>query len=167
MGARLSDDNPPRACRLDHSGRLRAGANLALKFARHPELAGVVVDEPLDDQPMQSSRTPARSSFRSLVFKDRFDERAASLSLLMPSLWFLPARPHKGNASEYPEALQATSSRSMVGWIDSSHPEDKDLLWRWLDDLPRHPDNHQTRRGSCAGLRISACDSPACRDGRL
>jgi len=26
-----------------------------------------------------------------------------------------------------------------VGWIDSSHPEDKDLLWRWLDELPGKP----------------------------
>jgi len=132
---------PAASIILDGSG---LGANLALEVAAaHPELAGVVVDEPIDD-PADAIFRDARAKWvpAHLLFKDSFDERAASLSLLMPSLWFLPASPHtRGNASEYPEALQATSSRSMVGWIDSSHPEDKDLLWRWLDDLPRHPDN--------------------------
>jgi len=120
------------------------GANLALEVAAaHPELAGVVLDEPLDSPAIaifsdpRAKLVPAR-----WLFKDRFDERAAALALLIPSLWLLRgSTQRRGNASEYPEALQATSSRYMVGWVDSSHPEDKGLLWRWLDDLPRNPRN--------------------------
>jgi hypothetical protein len=114
------------------------GANLALEVAAaHPELAGVVVDEPLDDpanavfSDPRAELVPAR-----WLFKDRFDERAATLALRISSLWFLQTSPlTRGNASDYPEALQTTSSRYMVGWVDSSHPENKDLFWRWLTDL--------------------------------
>ncbi len=119
------------------------GANLALEVAAaHPELAGVVVDEPIDD-PADAIFNDARAKWvpAHLLVKDRFDERAAALALRTPSLWFLPASPHMGkNASAYPEALQATSSRYMVGWVDSALPLDKDLLWRWLDELPQRSD---------------------------
>jgi uncharacterized protein len=118
------------------------GANLALEVAAaHPELAGVVLHEPLDDPADAIFRDPrAKLVPARLLCKDRFDERAAALALLIPSLWFLPASTQtRGDASEYPEALQATSSRYMVGWVDSSHPDGKDLLWRWLHGLAENP----------------------------
>lgn len=126
----------PSAIVLDGSS---LGANLAIEFAAaHPELAGVVVESPLQNatgtifHDDRARLVPAR-----LLVQDRYDLRTAAAELHIPSLWFLPA----GAPALDAKILQSVSAPKMVVWPPPG-PGDassiSDQLPRWLDDLHAH-----------------------------
>lgn len=126
----------PSAIVLDGSS---LGADLALEFAAaHPELAGVVVESPLQDatgvifHDDRARLVPAR-----MLVHDRYDLRTAAAELHIPSLWFLQAGDQALDAS----ILQSVPARKMVVWIPSNPsaaPSFSDELPRWLGDLRVH-----------------------------
>jgi pimeloyl-ACP methyl ester carboxylesterase len=123
------------------------GANLALEVAAaHPELAGVVLESPLESPVNDLFADPrARLVPARLLVRDRFDANAAAAALRIPSAWFLRALPATtGDSSETPEAWQRLTSRKMVFWVVSSPDQQSkfaDSIRRWLDDLPAKPGN--------------------------
>ena len=66
------------------------GANLALEVAAaHPELAGVVLDSPLEEPMAAIFHDPrARLVPARLLVRDRYDLNAPATALRIPSLWF-------------------------------------------------------------------------------
>ncbi len=118
------------------------GANLALEVAAaHPELAGVILDQPLD--------APAETIFRDpraqlvpvhLLVKDRWDMTAPATDLRISSLWFY------GDGAAVQRAAQATTARvtspKTVVWLPQGGDDSADrahALSAWLDGLPaRH-----------------------------
>lgn len=117
------------------------GANLALQVgAEHREAAGVILDEPI--------AAPADAIFRDpraglvparLLVSERWNSSAAATNLSIPSLWFLRAPEHSGQATDQMAAvISQVKSRKMLVWI--SQPEGAetkyvDALSRWLGDL--------------------------------
>jgi pimeloyl-ACP methyl ester carboxylesterase len=119
------------------------GANLALEVAAaHPELAGLVVDEPLQapvDAIFNDSRAklvPAR-----LLVRDRWDSKLAATTLRISSLWFCrTSPPGQLGVPENPAAFDNVTAPKMLVWLtDTTHTERdiEESLKRWLDDLPR------------------------------
>jgi pimeloyl-ACP methyl ester carboxylesterase len=112
------------------------GANLALEIAAaHPELAGVVLESPLD-APMNAIFKDARSRLvpAHLLVSDRYDAVQAAARLKIPSLWIYEARnpPHALN----PDPYQVVAAPRMVVWQYEAGGEETSLA-RWLDDLPK------------------------------
>jgi hypothetical protein len=110
------------------------GANLALEVAAaHPELAGVVLDSPMES-PMNAVFNDPRAHMvpAHLLVRDRFDAVQAAARLRIPSLWIYQARnpPHSIN----PEPQQVVTAPKMVVWQYEAGDE-KSSLSRWLDDL--------------------------------
>ncbi len=119
------------------------GANLALEVAAaHPELAGVVLDSPLED-PMAAIFHDARSRLvpAHLLVRNRYDLNAPATALRIPSLWFERiGQPAKTGSTHEPEAYRKVATHKMLVWLNSSADADKqfpDALSRWLDDLPQ------------------------------
>jgi pimeloyl-ACP methyl ester carboxylesterase len=123
---------------LDGSG---LGANLALEeAASHPELAGVIVDSPIE-APMNVVFDDARARLvpAHLLVSDRYELNAPAAALRIPLLWFeriagQPVLTHE------PDAYRKVAAHKMLVWLNSSASADKqfaDALSRWLDDLPR------------------------------
>jgi len=119
------------------------GANLALEIAAgHPEIAGVVLESPLQ-QPMHAifSDPRARMAPAHWLVRDRFDGSAAAIGLRVPSLWFQgTAAPGIVGLPEKPEAFQKVTAPKMMVWLNSARDEranKANALARWLDDL--HP----------------------------
>jgi len=123
---------------LDGAG---LGANLALEVgAEHPELAGVVVDSPIDDPAgaiLNDARVrlvPAR-----LLVRDRYDVDAAAGMVRAPLLWFERAdAAESAGARQEPEACKKVAVRKMLVWLNPSGDENKgvvDAMSRWLDEL--------------------------------
>lgn len=117
------------------------GADLALTIAAaHPELAGVVVRDPIPDaanaifSDPRAKLVPAR-----LLVRDRYDLNAAAVALRTPSLWICrETAPGNERASAEPEAFHKVAARKMLVWIaGSSEPREQisDALSRWLGDL--------------------------------
>jgi pimeloyl-ACP methyl ester carboxylesterase len=121
---------------LDGTG---LGANLAFEVAaEHPELAGVVVDSPMDD-PMGAIFKDARARLvpARLLARDRYDVDAAAGMVRVPVLWF--ERVNATGATQGPEAYQKVASHKMLVWLyppDDLNGQIADGLRRWLDDLP-------------------------------
>ena len=120
------------------------GANLALEIAaQHPELAGVVLRQPLSAPVDDLFRDPrARLVPAHLLVRDRFDSNAAAAALRIPSLWLIaPASSNKtAGQTQYPAAYNSIAAQKMLVWPTPSHPPDQhfaDAYSRWLDDL--HP----------------------------
>ena len=118
------------------------GANLALEIAAaHPDLAGVVLESPLD-APMNAIFNDARSWLvpAHLLVSDRFNADQAATALKIPSLWFeWTAPPGILGPPEKLEAFRKAGSAKMLVWLTSSWQSSKDTteaLARWLDDLP-------------------------------
>jgi hypothetical protein len=121
------------------------GADLALEFAAaHPQLAGVVLESPLENatgvifNDGRASLVPAH-----LLVPDRYDLSAAATALRIPSLWFLPFPnpPADKSLPENPRFFQAVSARKMFVWLPpgkASTVNFADELARWLDDLQAH-----------------------------
>jgi uncharacterized protein len=114
------------------------GANLALEVAaEHPQLAGVVVDSPVDDPTnaiFNDSRArliPAR-----LLVRDRYDLDAAAAAVRVPVLWFAWATPL--NEAIW-GAYGKITDRKMLVWLyppDDLNGQIADALTRWLHRLP-------------------------------
>ncbi len=119
------------------------GANLAAELAAdHSELAGVILD-----QPLQNARAPIFNDPRSRLVpahrlvKDRYDLTAAANNLQIPSLWLFPAQTRKtyaegGDASE--DAYQVAQKQKTAAWLaqpPTTDPHFSETLHRWLDDL--------------------------------
>jgi uncharacterized protein len=117
------------------------GANLALEIgATHPELAGVILESPLD-APVQAIFSDPRAQLvpAHLLVRDRFDPLAPAVVLQIPLLWVVKASaPGDGGLLEKPEAFQKVTASRMLVWLTSSPDAKKSLegsLSRWLDDL--------------------------------
>ncbi len=116
------------------------GANLALEVAAaHPQLAGVVVESPLD-APMSAIFDDPRSHLvpAHLLVSDRFDVAAPAAALRIPSLWVLSNPPAGQVQSE--QAFQRVAAAKMRVSLPASPRDQRDFadaLTRWLDDLPK------------------------------
>lgn len=113
------------------------GANLALEVAaEHPELAGVLLDEPLDAPANAIFGDPrARLVPAYLLVRDRWEMTAPATDLRISSLWLCRNTP-AGRAAEA-QTAERTSSQKMVVWLPPGGGEaDKAAaVARWLDGL--------------------------------
>jgi len=123
------------------------GANLALEVAAaHPDLAGVVLESPLDS-PMDAifNDRLTRLVPAHLLVQDRFDMNQAAAGLKIPSLWFESRKPPGvANLHEKPAAFRKAGSTKTLVWlvsISDSPKENADALAHWLDDLPAKAGN--------------------------
>jgi uncharacterized protein len=115
------------------------GANLAAELAAdHSELAGVILD-----QPLQYAMAPVFNDPRTrlvptrLLTKDRYELNAPAASLRIPSLWLL-TQPAEHQTSESPEAYKMAHVQKTVVWLQPPFAADRhfaESLQRWLDDL--------------------------------
>lgn len=118
------------------------GANLALEVAAaHPELAGVVLNSPLE-APLSVVFNDPRSRLipAHLLVSDRYKLESAATALRIPSLWFLEAQssPHATTTEKAPKAYDEVSSPKMLVWLTDSPDRQKsfaDAFARWLDGL--------------------------------
>jgi uncharacterized protein len=127
------------------------GANLALEVAAaHPDLAGVILREPLAD-PAQIIFSDARAHLvpARLLVRDRYDLDAPAEKLRIPSLWFYQAAaPGSARSDSEPAAYRKVAPRKMLVWLPAAAGAQKAItgaLSRWLSDLPNHPANQLTR----------------------
>jgi pimeloyl-ACP methyl ester carboxylesterase len=116
------------------------GANLALEVASaHPEIAGAVLDEPLDT-PMDAIFNDSRARLvpAHLLVHDRWDTAGSAANLGIPSLWFYRISA-QGHASQIKtEAYEKVPSRKMRVWLDNSSVAKGNYFFalaRWLDEL--------------------------------
>jgi len=121
------------------------GANLALEIAAtHPDLAGVVLENPLESPTTTIFNDPrARIVPAHLLVSDRWDTNSAASNVLIPSLWFYwTADQSAGSVEDAPAPYQKTPARKRVVWLTNSLDEPKQFnfaITSWLDEL-------QTRR---------------------
>ena len=122
------------------------GANLALEIAAaHSELAGVVLESPLDDPANSIFGDPrARLVPAHLLARDRYDMKAPAVALRIPSLWILQNPPPGQSSSPHISAALESVTASVTAaktsvWLPPS-PQPivgfGDTLVRWLADLP-------------------------------
>jgi uncharacterized protein len=115
------------------------GANLALEIAAaHPDLAGVILEQPLDN-PTATIFSDARAHLvpAHLLVRDRWETQSAASSLLIPSLWFYwtSAPAHNSNAP-----YQSVSARKTIVWLTNSPNEHRELnsaLSAFIDRLQK------------------------------
>ena len=119
------------------------GADLALEVAaEHPELAGVVVEAPLDSPVEAIFNDPrARLVPARLLVRDRFNAEQAATALHIPSLWLMaePVRASNAEESKPPSMYNRVAAAKTLAWLKPSHAPDQhftDEYQRWLDDLP-------------------------------
>jgi pimeloyl-ACP methyl ester carboxylesterase len=117
------------------------GANLAVATAAaHPELAGVVLEEPLEfPSAVIFSDSRARLVPAHALVRDRWQLSASAANLRISSLWIYWTNASKNTDQEdKPEAYQQVTARKMLTWMTDSAGTSKtyaDTLSRWLDDL--------------------------------
>ncbi len=116
------------------------GANLAAELAAdHPELAGIVLDQPLEDATSAVFADPrSRLVPAHWLVQDRWDLKASAGSLHLPSLWLFARNAAKGS-NIAPAAYQAVSKDKSAAWLNSpavADPYFAETVTRWLDDLP-------------------------------
>jgi len=122
------------------------GANLALEAAApHPELAGVVLESPLD-APMDAIFNDQRSRMvpAHLLVKDRFDATAPAAALLIPSLWLTSSSSQTAGQTRYPEGYDRISARKMFVSLTATPTQGQqfaEAYSRWLDDLQKRTGN--------------------------
>jgi pimeloyl-ACP methyl ester carboxylesterase len=120
---------------LDGTG---LGANLALEVsAEHPELAGVVVESPVQD-PTRAIFNDARAHMvpARLLVRDRYDLDAAATALRVPLLWF--ERTGATGVTQNPQAYERVAASKMIVWLNPAgdlYKQTEDALGRWLDGL--------------------------------
>jgi pimeloyl-ACP methyl ester carboxylesterase len=115
------------------------GADLALDIAAaHPELAGVVVRNPIPDaanaifNDARARLVPAR-----VLVSDRYDLNAAATALRIPSLWLCDAAA-PGSGGTEPAAFRKAAERKMLVWLGprpAAQREFGDAVSRWLGDV--------------------------------
>jgi pimeloyl-ACP methyl ester carboxylesterase len=117
------------------------GANLALGVAaRHPELNGVALREPLDTPVNAIFNDPrARLVPARLLVRDRFDLSAPAAELRIPSLWLFEDVPGgRPRGAEEQLVFERVSARKELVRVANSPEESKQLagaLARWLGNL--------------------------------
>lgn len=118
------------------------GANLALEAAAaHPELAGVIVSNPLPDATGAIFNDPrARLVPARLLVSDRYGLDAPAARLHIPLLWFQnESRPSVFASDAPPGAFSKVNSPRMLVSIspgEAGRQQQSDALSRWLADLP-------------------------------
>lgn len=116
------------------------GANLALETgAAHPEVAGVVLENPLEAPTTTIFNDPrARIVPAHLLVSDRWDTNSAASNVLVPSLWFYwTADQSTGPAEDTPAAYQKAPARKKVVWLTNSPDEPNQFnsaMTSWLDE---------------------------------
>ncbi len=129
----------PASILLDGEG---LGANLALEVAAvHPELAGIILHEPIEDPVNVIFSDPrARLVPARLLVRDRYDLDAPAAKLRIPSLWFAPDQPTgNGWSAALQSAYEKVAARKMRVWLlngSVAPKETANALSRWLADLP-------------------------------
>jgi pimeloyl-ACP methyl ester carboxylesterase len=117
------------------------GANLALEVAAaHPELAGLVMEEPLA-APADAIFGDPRAKLvpAHLLVSDRWDLAPPAATLRIPSLWFCRTHALNPATQKVGEAYGQVTARKVKVWLTGSPDAGKDYasaLTRWLDDLP-------------------------------
>jgi pimeloyl-ACP methyl ester carboxylesterase len=117
------------------------GANLALEVAAgHPDLAAVVLEQPLES-PTAAIFNDGRAHLvpAHLLVRDHWDTVAASSNILIPSLWFYwtPDRTASRDR-DHPQAYQAVPARKTIVWLTSTPEEERQFdaaLSAFLDGL--------------------------------
>ena len=120
------------------------GANLALQVAAaHPELAGVVLQEPREDA-MQAVFNDPRSRLipAHMLVYDRWHTSAPAKALRIPSLWLYWIQdPASATAADEPASSRQAAGLKTLDWLpttgDSGSAFDSALI-RWLGTLPQH-----------------------------
>jgi pimeloyl-ACP methyl ester carboxylesterase len=119
------------------------GANLALEIAAaHPDLAGIVLEEPLESPTTTIFNDPrSRLVPAHLLVSDRWNTNAAASNLLIPSLWlyWIPAGT-PSRANDTPQAYQAVTARKAIVWLNDSTDEPHQFnsaLSAFLDQLQK------------------------------
>ncbi len=115
------------------------GANLAAEIAAdHPELAGTLLDDPL-----QNAVAPVFDDSRSRLVpahwlvKDRYDLNAAASALHTPSLWIF-ANTSVSPSTQVSPAYRTVPKKKSAAWLTSpstADPKFAETVQRWLDDL--------------------------------
>ena len=121
------------------------GADLALEVsAVHPELAGLVLKQPVQN-PTQAIFNDPRARLvpaRALV-ADRWDMTAPAVDLRIPSLWFVQtAPPGQLGLPDAPSVYEKVHSRKTLVWLwngNEGFVTFTSALARWLDNLPAKP----------------------------
>lgn len=116
------------------------GANLALEVAAvHPDLAGVVLQDPVQSPTDAVFGDPrARLVPAHLLFRDRWDLLAASSRLHIPSLWFEKPAAQPRARQRTNEAYEEISARKVRVWLADSPDamnNHADAVARWVDNL--------------------------------
>jgi len=122
------------------------GANLAIEVAAaHPDLAGVVLESPLESPVNAVFNDPrARLVPAHLLVRDRFNADQAGNILLIPSLWLMaePGSSKATSQSRHPAGYDRITAQKMIVWLKPSPSPNQpsaDAYTRWLDDLPSRP----------------------------
>lgn len=117
------------------------GANLALEIAaEHPDLAGVIVREPLD-QPVNAIFRDPRAELvpAHWLVRDRFDFIAPIAVLRIPSLWFAESQRQADAAQgRIADAYARVPAKKMRVWLPPNSDATQDFmnaLMRWLEEL--------------------------------
>jgi uncharacterized protein len=117
-------------------------ADLALEVAAaHPNLGGVVLDQPLPN-PVSAIFNDPRTHLvpAHTLVKDRWDLSAAAADLRIPSLWFAQAG---ANGADEKKDFSRVAATRMLVWLPGDEAEQRkdfmNALDRWLDGLPGHP----------------------------
>jgi pimeloyl-ACP methyl ester carboxylesterase len=124
------------------------GADLALEVAAaHPELAGVVLEQPEITPTAPIFNDPrARLVPAHLLVSERWESSAAAANLRIPSLWIYFTTSVKTSEQEdKPLIYQQVAARKSLVWLTGSADTPKnysDALSRWLDDLKTNPQSH-------------------------
>jgi uncharacterized protein len=117
------------------------GANLALEVAAaHPELAGVVLESPLDS-PVNAIFNDARARLvpAHILAGDRYDMTTPAAALRIPSLWLLQSPPvGQSGSQESSNAFQKVAAPKTQVWLSASPASQQnfmDAFTRWLNGL--------------------------------
>ncbi len=117
------------------------GANLALEIAAaHPDLAGVVLEQPLESPTAVIFSDPRAGLVPAhLLVSERWQSSAAASNVLIPSLWFYWTPERNGESEQdKPEAYEKAPGRKMLVWLTNSQNEREQFdsaLASWLDQL--------------------------------
>jgi len=117
------------------------GADLALEVAAaHPELAGVILEQPLLDPAGAIFNDPrARMVPARTLVSDRYDLNAPATSLRIPSLWILSTDQNRAWAIDRGPLQHVASTKTVVWLVPAKHEQldFQDALHRWLQEIAR------------------------------
>jgi pimeloyl-ACP methyl ester carboxylesterase len=118
------------------------GANLAIEAAAaHPDLAGVVLEQPLAS-PTLAMFSDARADLvpAHWLVSDRWQTPTAAGNILIPSLWFYWTAERDGAPQQdRPEAYEKVPARKTLVWLTNAPNEPEQFqsaFSSWLDQLP-------------------------------